>query len=74
MEWQKDSRLETGGHWRCKVRHAESRARYQRSEKGRAVQRRYQGSEKGYATDRRYRESPAGALNRQINAMLRVRY
>lgn len=74
MEWNKDSRLETGGYWRCKVKHASSRGRYTKSEKGRAAQRRYQFSEKGLASRRRYEESFGGVVTRQISSMFRVRY
>lgn len=65
MEWNKDKRprFADGGYWRCKVKHAASRARYDKSEKGRAK-------------NRRYAASPGGAAIRQLHeiARFRVRY
>ena len=75
MRWAKDSRprYKAGGYWRCPVKSAASRKRYDQTEAGRARQRRYNASVGGRERDRRYRESPAGSLNRQLIEMTRIR-
>lgn len=61
MEWNKDPRPRfNGGYWRCKVRHAASRANYRASPKGKE-------------TARRYRESPMGQFAYMLRDMNRVR-
>ena len=60
MRWAKRPNLSKGGLWRCAV-------------KQREYDRRYNTTPKGRDRNRSYRNSPAGALNKQLLEMTRVR-
>lgn len=60
LYWASDRSRPRGGHWRCAVKRREHDRRYNVTAKGRARR-------------KRYVESPAGALNKLLLEMARVR-